>query len=419
MAACTLKTRWLVTPGQSPVENAGVVVEDGRIARLGSGIEASGPVIDFGDAVMMPGLVNAHTHLELSNLAGKVPFEGSFTGWVERLVKASMTDVSYSSAMRKGLRQSLSGGVTAVADIGVGKAAVKQWRDFPIHIMGFLEVLGMSGVRTRPRDRSVETAEKLHMAFTSCEDWSAKTLCQLGFSPHAPYSADGQVYQQAMEVARQMGRPMCTHLAESREELQFLADGTGPFREFLEKYGLWDGSFEPPGCSPVEYLHRLGVLECRPLLVHVNYVCDSDLELLAERSCSVVYCPRSHRFFGHGQHRFREMMARGIEVCVGTDSLASNDSLSVLDELRFLRQAYPDVAGEVLLSMGTLAGARALGCEEQIGSLAIGKRADVIVVPLEIPKTGDPLADVLGGTSPVRCVYRGGELLYTSDPGSD
>lgn len=415
MSTFTLKARWLISPELPPVENGKVVVDSGRIAQAGADVRPCGQVIDVGDAVLMPGLVNAHTHLELSNLAGKVPYEGSFTAWIERLVAASMTDVFYASAMEEGLRQSLRGGVTAVADIGVGPSAVEQWREFPIHTCGFLEVLGMSGVRTRPRDRSVETAAKLLQDFSSAKDISAQVLRQPGISPHAPYSADGHVYKQAAELAQQQNRPLCTHLAESREELEFLSTATGPFREFLEKYGLWDGSFEPPGCSPVAYMHRLGVLACHPLLVHVNYASDADLDLLARYSCHVVYCPRSHYFFGHDPHGFREMMGRRINVCVGTDSLASNDSLSVLDELRFLRKAYPQISGETLLSMGTLSGARALGWEEQIGSLTTGKRADMLVVPLAQAGTADPLGDVLGGTEAVRTVYRGGEVFYTSE----
>jgi aminodeoxyfutalosine deaminase len=212
------------------------------------------------------------------------------------------------------------------------------------------------------------------------------------------------------------GRQLCTHLAETREELQFLRDGSGSFRELLEEWGLWDGTFQPPGCSPVDYMARLNVLEAKPapLLVHVNYVSDADLDLLANTSCSVAWCPRTHRFFHHEPHRFRDMLARGINVCIGTDSLASNDTLSILDELRFAwrrssgsagAQGRQPVSQQCLLAMGTIAGARALGLEDQVGSLEPGKRADLAAVPLEQPRAADPLEDLLGGNTCSTTIY--------------
>jgi cytosine/adenosine deaminase-related metal-dependent hydrolase len=155
-------------------------------------------------------------------------------------------------------------------------------------------------------------------------------------------------------------------------------------------------------------MQGLGLLDLRPLLVHCNYVSDSDLDLVAAAGASIAYCPRSHAFFHHEPHRWREMLSRGINVCVGTDSLASNDTLSVLDELRFLGSQDSTISDGQLLSMGTLAGARALGIADQVGSLEIGKRADFIVLPLIPDGCRDPAETLLRGIARVQKVYVAG-----------
>jgi cytosine/adenosine deaminase-related metal-dependent hydrolase len=211
---------------------------------------------------------------------------------------------------------------------------------------------------------------------------------------------------------------LCTHLAETREEAQFLRDGTGPFRELLEAWNLWDGSFEPPGCSPVSYMRRLGVLRpdikrfFPPILAHANYVDDSDLAILAECRASVAYCPRTHAFFGHEPHRYRDMEAQGINVCLGTDSLASNQSLSILDELRYLRSVDRKTSDDVLLQMATTNGAKALGRPDLLGSLERGRWADLIAVPLEHPGTSKPLEDLLRGRKNPSHVFVQGKLAW-------
>lgn len=424
------RARWVVPVSQPPIENGCVHVEHGRITGVGRH-EAHHGATDLGDVVVLPGFVNAHTHLELTGCAGQVPFRGSFTRWVADLAAVVQSDHQQGEqarreAIREGLRQSLAAGVTAVADIGHGAVAVEKWRRAKVHTVGFLEVLGMGPRRLTPHERCFEDALKLvegdapagetaqaevrgsldsSVNSSSLESSllspppTGSVLTRLGLSPHAPYSTDAALYRQVVAYAAQAGVPVCTHLAETREELAFLSTGAGPFRELLERLGLWDGSFTPPGCSPVRYMAQLGLLELKPLLAHVNYASDDDLDLLAGHGASVVFCPRSHAFFGHEPHRYREMLARGINVCLGTDSLASNASLSILDELRCLA-ATGGLPHSQLLVMGTLAGARALGWSDEIGSLAPGKLASFAVVPLDCPATCDPLADLLLGQAP-------------------
>jgi len=429
-AVASYRARWVLPVSRPPIENGCVHVEHGRITRIGRH-EAHHGATDLGDVAVLPGFVNAHTHLELTGCTGRVPFRGSFTRWIADLAAVVQSDYQQGEearreAIREGFRQSLAAGVTAVADIGHGAVAVEEWRRAKVHTVGFLEVLGMGPRRLTPHERCFEDAVKLvegdaraeetaraeaHGSLESSANSSSldpsllsppltgSVLRRFGLSPHAPYSTDAALYWQVVAYAAQAGVPVCTHLAETREEIAFLSTGTGPFRELLERLGLWDGSFAPPGCSPVRYMAQLGLLALKPLLAHVNYASDDDLDLLAGHGASVVFCPRSHAFFGHEPYRYREMLARRINVCLGTDSLASNASLSILDEMRYLA-AGGGLLHSQLLAMGTLAGARALGLSDEIGSLEPGKLANFAVVPLDYPATCDPTADVLLGQAP-------------------
>lgn len=403
MTGASYRARWLIPVSSPPIENGRLVAVNGRIACVE---RASGPMgsdLDLGDVAVLPGFVNAHTHLELTFCRGQVPYRGSFTQWIRDLAgRTSQTPAEQAGAVEEGLRESLAAGVAAVADIGHGQAVADRWRAAPPALVGFLEVLGMGPRRRQPHDRSLDAAVQ------TCEEVlrtvqkapGQPPMFAIGLSPHAFYSTDPEIYREAIDFCRRTCRPICTHLAETREEWQFLADGTGPLRDLLEEWGLWDGSFRPPGCSPVEYARRLGLLECRPLLAHVNYAGDEDLDLLAASGASVAFCPRTHRFFEHGPHPYADMLDRGVNVCIGTDSLASNETLSVLDELRFLRRQDRRLSDGQLLAAGTLAGARALGLDRELGSLEPGKRASLVVVSLDDPATREPMADVLAGASP-------------------
>ncbi len=405
-----IRARWVVPVTSPPIENGYVGTSGSYITQVGKGRpDVAGETIDLGDSVLLPGLVNAHTHLALTSLHGHIPYQGSFTGWIKALGRASAVledDETFRASVNAGLQASLSAGVTTIADIGYGQRSIDGWRDAPLRLVGFLEVLGMGPKRWGGHERSISAAEDAIRRAVG-EGHPA----MLGLSPHAPYSTDPVVYRDAMRTSCRL----CTHLAETREEHQFLHDGTGPFRDLLEEWNLWDGSFQPPGCSPVQYMQQLGLFRTHPffapLLVHVNYLDDADLDVLAATHANVVYCPRAHAFFGHEPHRYREMLGRGINVCIGTDSLASNDSLSILDELRFLRSVDDQSSDEWLLRMGTMHGAAALGPCATTGALECGGRADLVAVPLGRAAAEDPLEDLLRGNRVPSHVFSGGRLM--------
>ncbi len=413
-----VKARFVVPVDAPPIENGAVHFEKGVIVAVGPAAQftASGAV-DYGDAVILPGLVNAHTHLELSLLAGRVPPSPDFIDWLNRLIAVRTDDLKSSTqpssesesgdyferAVRCGIAQLVSSGVTTIGDItAVPQISRAVLAHSPLRAVSFGEVIAMGKGRDLLSTRLSATTDLEHQT----------DRLRVGVSPHAPYSVEPGTLRECGEKAREGGFPLCIHVAETAEEERFTSNREGPFAGFLSTLGLWDESIPQSGCSPVELLAASGVLGPRTILAHANYVSDSDIHLIAASGASVAYCPRTHAAFGHPPHRFRDMLRAGVNVCLGTDSLASNPSLSVFDELRFLRSQCHDVAPEELLVLATLRGARALGFLDVVGSLTPGKSADFVVILLT------PLApswhDLFSSSQGPLAVYIRGALIEAS-----
>jgi cytosine/adenosine deaminase-related metal-dependent hydrolase len=239
------------------------------------------------------------------------------------------------------------------------------------------------------------TKERAASAQQLFRDWHQhfceQTNCRAGISPHAPYSARSSLF----EFAMQSGLPVATHLAESPAELELLLHHQGPFVDFLKELGVWD----PDGLTTgPDHVLQLCHNHKPVLFVHGNYL-QPNIEIPA--NASIVYCPRTHAAFQHPPHPFREFLARGVRVALGTDSLASNPDLSILKEMRFLHARYSDLPGDVILRLGTLSGAQALGCADEFGSLEATKSADFVVLPLANGEMDHPHELWLESTQPV------------------
>ncbi|HEX5245033.1 MAG TPA: amidohydrolase family protein, partial [Tepidisphaeraceae bacterium] len=298
--------------------------------------------------------------------------------WLARLVPNASVPLdreaeSIAAATRTGIEQCLRFGVTTVGDISrfcsISRAVL---RESPLRAVSFGEVLAMGQRRellderlARAVDRSLETE-----------------LLRIGITPHAPYSIESHGYQRCLAIARSMDLPLTTHLAETPDETPFLSDHSGPFRELWERIGGWDSQVDRFRGGPIRYAAELGLLDYPTLLAHVNYCDDDELAILAHGKASVACCPRTHAYFGHPPHRWREMLAAGINVTVGTDSCASSPDLNLVDDLRLLHEIAPDVAPENLWEMATIRAARSLGLQNQIGSIAPGKSADLVAFPV-------------------------------------
>ena len=361
--------------------------------------------IDLSDCAILPGLVNAHTHLELSDLQGKVPYGGDFVDWVRRLTALRSKSVdALAQTIRQACKNSLVNGVTTVGDICYGHRAWPILVGVGIRKVCFAEVFG--------QDNNLDVARQYLeqcIAQTQCDD-----LLRLGLSPHAPYSAEAGLYKLAGELAGQNSLALTTHLAETLAEQEFLTAGTGPWVEHLKHIGKWDGSYVWPGETAVRYFLQLDLGDQAFLLAHVNYLTDDEMAELAGTKHSVAYCPRSHRFFEHQRHHFAQMLEMGINVCLGTDSLASNDTLSILDEMRFIHRQYPEFPAEALLRMATINGARALGWDDKIGTIAGGKYADLVAVPVT-GSCSDVLIDLLESGAEAKMTMVAGKIIYQAD----
>ncbi|GMU37796.1 MAG: amidohydrolase family protein [Phycisphaerae bacterium] len=407
------RAKWVYPVEGSAIENGAVVAEGGKIVEVGPFAAlrgATGEPVDLGDVVLLPGFVNAHTHLDLSDLHGQVPPQGLFIPWLSALMQkrsaATPDETSTAEAVRRGIEESLACGVTAIGDV----TTTPDWTR-PMLARSHLRSVSFGEVIAIGQRRSML---ERRLAAALAAEWAAPRL-RVGVSPHAPYTIEPAALRRCAEAAREIGAPVCMHLLETAQEERFAVAGDGDFREFLMRMKVWDDRVDTPGVDPVTWLEREGLLSSKTLLAHVNYVTDAQLAVLAERGPSVAYCPRTHAAFGHPPHRFREMLARGINVCIGTDSLASNPSLSVLEELRHVRRACPDISAETLVRLGTLAGAKALGLDDQIGALMPRRWADLVAVPA--PSGKKLLLDrVLDGTSVPTAAYIAGKRVYPSEP---
>jgi cytosine/adenosine deaminase-related metal-dependent hydrolase len=336
-------------------------------------IDSDTEVFDFPDGILLPGLVNPHAHLELSTLRGRVPPDGGFLAWIRRIVdlKKDWTDREYAEAARAGLAELARHGVTTVGDHSQMARCYEPLRSSRLRGIVLIEFVNFDG------KQAGEQADRLEQLIRECPE---SGRVKVGLAPHSPYAVSPALLRAALELAERHGRRMTIHLSEVREEIDFLYHGKGPFEELLRYRGMWDASWSPPGVSPIRYLKDLGFLNERVAGVHVNYLENGDLDLLREIRCPVIYCPNSHAFFRHPRHPLSLYLREGLSVGLGTDSLASNGRLSVMDEMRTVRLRFPEIPAERVLWMGTMGGAAALGWDREIGSLEAGKLADLTVV---------------------------------------
>ncbi|MCP4248169.1 MAG: amidohydrolase family protein [bacterium] len=402
-----LRARQVLTAGNRLLDNGAVRIEGGLIAEVGPRRDlGGGPVEDLGDCLLMPGIVNAHTHLELTHLAGKVPPEGDLFDWLVRLVEEIVAGGDDPEVVRQSVRmgrnQCLAAGVTTVGDISrLTHLTRPLLAEGPLRVLSFGEVIAVGKLRDRLHERLEAAADATHRS----------RFLDVGLSPHAPYSLEPDAFTACARRATSEGFRMCIHLAESAEETAFTTALTGPVRDYLERCGFWDDRVPCPDRRPIDYAAAAGMLGPSTVLAHVNYVDDAEIDRLAAAGVHVAYCPRTHAAFGHDPHPFRRMLDRGLNVCAATDSLASNPSLSVLDELRFLRRRHPDLPATTLLEMGTTRPAQALGLDRTIGTIAPSHQADLTVIPLDPTGPSNGVENVLQSQSQPTRTFLAGRLV--------
>ena len=384
-----------------------VAVRGGRIVAVGSpagvreAVGGDGAVRNLTGRLLLPAMVNAHAHLDLTSI-GTRPYSGDFVEWVQSILQLRPREEKQAfAAIQKGAAYSLEAGVCAVGDIAGSlrpEAAVRALGATGLFGVSFAELLGIGGAALRSQ------LERL----TTFDGRIRAGGIRQGLQPHAPYSTGPPLYAAATEQAERFDLPLCTHLSELREEEAFVARAAGPLRGLLEGLGRWNDtyvSFYGQEQHPIDWMEPY--LRRRPwLLAHCNYVDDPHIERLAACGASVAYCPVASDYFGHRNHRYRDLVAEGVNVCLGTDSIVCQPSdehqpLGILAQMRhlFRRDRIDPIR---LLAMATVNGREALGLESKVATLQPGAPASIIAAPFDHEDPTDALTQVLENRYPVQ-----------------
>ena len=369
-----VRARIVVTMDGPSIENGAVVVQGNRIVDVGTFAEVkarnSNEVVDLGEQALLPGLINAHCHLDYTCLRRMIQPQESFTDWIRAInaAKARLTPGDYLKSIAAGFAEAQRFGTTSIVNYEAFPELIGR-TPAPIRTWWLAELID---VRSPHLPEQIVDFAMISISPTENE----------GLAPHAPFTASLDLYRLCQETGRRLDLPLSTHLAESREEMSMFRDATGPLYDFMKEIGR-----DMRDCgqgTPLEHLMRHAALDERWLIVHLNELTESDFDLLAEATTKfhIVHCPRSHSYFEHSPFPFQRLGALGFNICLGTDSLASNDDLSLFAEMRELRLNYPALSPEKILGMVTVNAARALN-QSLLGRIKKGFRADMIALPLE------------------------------------
>ena len=410
-----IRARIVVTMDGAPIENGAIAVSGNRIVEVGRFDDIktrnAGNTVDLGDQALLPGLINAHCHLDYTCLRGKIPPKKSFSDWIQAInaEKATLSPKDYIASTSDGLAEAKRFGTTTIANLTAFPELISQINT-PIRTWWFAELINI-----RAPERANELVDSAIMALKQTPGW--------GLAPHALFTASDDLFRRCEEIARNDNVVVTTHLAESREEMEMFRHASGPLYEFLNSIGrpMDDCGSKSPLEDFLNLIGRGGSPNCagsievnRPYLpwivAHLNELTQSDFELL-EKSDSkfhVVHCPRSHDYFRHSPFAFDRLRSLGFNVCLGTDSLASNETLSLFDEMRAFQRSFPRVSPEEILQMATLNPARALRNENAMGQIRAGFEADLIAVPCS--GSTDVFEQIIACDGPVNWAMVNGQM---------
>ena len=386
-----LSADWILPISSEPIFKGAIVFEDDKIVAVGKAetLCKELPEIkieNFGHAAILPGLINAHSHLELTAMRGFLDYlEDDFSAWLITLSKTrgeKLTAEDIKIAAMWGAVEGLRAGVTCFADIGrYGRAGLESLKKTGLRGVVFQET------EFCPKNENAkEDFLKLKEKFLELKA-DETDLVKVGLSPHSPYTVSRKLFEEIADYAFGENIKTSIHAAESADEIAFLKNGTGFFAKMYEKFNLtWD----TPQLSPIEYLAQTEILKTKPLLAHCVKTTEKDLDLIAETKSGIAHCPKSNAKFGHGIAPFEKFLEKNLQVGFGSDSVASNNICDIFEEARFAalfarsrdERKYLTTA-EKILETATLGAARSLGMETEIGTLEVGKQADLTVISLE------------------------------------
>lgn len=392
-----LRADWIVPVGAPPIERGEIVIEEGRIAEVRAATRATGAEVEeFGPAVLMPGLVNVHTHLDYTLMRGLLE-DLEFFPWIRELTARAMTLTAedWQASACWGAAEALSAGVTTLGDCSFSGAALDAAVAFGLGGIVYREVFGID--EQRPVDQIVaELTERVESMRRSAAGAGMADRLEVGISPHAPYTVRPALFRALASLASERNLPVCIHAAESQAEAELLRSGSGPFADMYRRREI---VWEPPQSSTVAYLDSLGILGPRTLLVHGVQLSAADRAIAMARDVAWAHCPKSNAKLGVGTAalgllgdpaQFRGGEGLAPRIGLGSDSVASNNTMDLFEEMRFAvlmqraaRRRIGALGASEAVAMATLGGARALGLESRIGTLEAGKSADLCVVRCE------------------------------------
>jgi len=420
--AIIYSAKYLVPIAAPPIDGGALLTENGKITAVGTVADLkrcnpAAEVVDFEQSVILPLLVNAHTHLELTDFpawavaAGETAEPDSFTEWILRLirVKRSLGKKDYQQSVSHGIARALASGTGVVGDVISQYFCRKAYRDTGLHGVLYLESLGHDPAiirKVRSELMGILAEEKVGDA-------------QLGLSPHSPYTISSDYLAEIYEKCQRQNLPCMTHLSESEEEVAFIERGQGALAtDFYAKVGWSYLLPKPTGQRPTEYLLKQGGLFPDNLLVHGVQLSSQEIELIAANRMHLALCPRSNSRLKVGKAPVGKLLTAGVNLCLGTDSMASNDSLSLWDEIAFASRWFEgEVDARALMHLATLGGSQALGLSDSFGSLSVGKYASFQVLNLTSTTAVTELFDYLvapGRTADIHKIYQRGRELSTN-----
>ena len=430
-----LTAEYVLPISSEPIENGAVAFEKDKIIVIGTNRELiekfpEAAIENFGEAAILPGFVNAHSHLEITAMRGFVDeFDDDFASWLLTLNKVRgevLTDEDVQTAAILGAIEGAHAGVTTFGDIGrFGKNGFEA-----LKTVGLRGIVFQETEFSPDNDTAESDFEKLIEKFLQLRE-NETNLVKIGLSPHAPYTVSAKLFERIAEYALAENVKITIHAAESAEETELMENGTGFFASIYQKYGF---KWKNPRCSSIEFLDALGVLKAKPLLAHCVKVSDRDIELIKNSGSRIAHCPKSNAKFGHGIAPFEKFLDKQIGVGFGSDSMASNNTCDLLEEARFatlfarnLPARKRFLQAKEIIETATLGGAKALGLENETGSLEAGKQADFAIVSLEnaaqtpnhdvystllfASNARDVCLTIVAGEE----IYRGGELKQVDE----
>ena len=393
-----IRARTVLPMEGEPIDNGAVAVSGNKIVAVGTFAKlrhgGDAEVLDLGEQVVLPGLINAHCHLDYTALRGKIPPGGSFADWIRAIntAKARLTDEDYIASINDGFAEARRFGTTTILNLTAFPKLVAAIEE-PIRTWWFGELIDV---------RNPEDADAIVDAAVT----QLKAASHWGLAPHAPYTVSAALYARCEAIAERDNVLLTTHLAESREEMQMFRDAAGPAFEFMQGIGrpMNDCGRE----TPLSLFLQSHAISSRWIIAHLNELTDGDLEVLAGApKFHIVHCPRSHSFFGHAPFALKRLRALGFNICLGTDSLASNSDLSLFAEMRELLRKNSDLSPREVLEIATVNGAAALGQDETLGRIRAGAFADLIALPVQ---DGDLFDQIVALEGPVPWMMINGQV---------